>query len=181
MKSGGDQYCLNCGLPGKTRKRSYSSARTSYQAVTTKIHGQEEWPRRKQSEMSLSTIFVILNYILIPMILLSLPSVLSNELNSRQRDGGGSNFFAASPTPQHSPTADFGGGMGGDYDTNDMIMTCSRPVKSSRAAKYLAIKQLDIPCDMGDRKSAWCNLPGDKYPWYVLSFLLPCLLNSLLV
>ncbi|CAL8138728.1 unnamed protein product [Orchesella dallaii] len=51
---------------------------------------------------------------------------------------------------------------------DDMIMTCSRPTKSSRAAKYLAIKQLDIPCDMADKKAAWCNLPGDKYPWHAV-------------
>ncbi|ODN03955.1 hypothetical protein Ocin01_02695 [Orchesella cincta] len=61
-----------------------------------------------------------------------------------------------------SSQSEYGGG--GD----DMIMTCSRPTKSSRAAKYLAIKQLDIPCDMVDKKAAWCNLPGDKYPWHAV-------------
>lgn len=90
-----------------------------------------------------------------------------------QREGG-KDFFSHpqqnNHPHQHQQSIFGNGGIGGadfseDDGMSDMIMTCSRPVKSSRAAKYLAIKQLDIPCDMGDKKSAWCNLPGDKYPW----------------
>lgn len=47
----------------------------------------------------------------------------------------------------------------------DEYMTCSRPVKSSRAGRF----QVDLPCRGMDRDGeSWCNLPGPDYPWHAV-------------
>ena len=44
----------------------------------------------------------------------------------------------------------------------DEYMTCSRPVKSSRASR----QHIESPCEgMEHGKETWCNLPGPTYPW----------------
>lgn len=168
--SGGEQSCWRCGSESsdcnsriKQRSESYKkdSSDSDENGVRNPRKSHARWTDSYLVIMIISMIqwLLVINIVIV---VISPPMLVSAiDLNPHggfyQREGGRNEFYSASSSAQQQ--SDYG------EDMNDMIMTCSRPTKSSRAAKYLAIKKLDIPCDMGDKKSAWCNLPGDKYPW----------------
>lgn len=179
--SGGDDpHCTKCGHGGKASKSSdTASPRKREEKVSDSVNNDsndacsilnEKWRNKRRHQWTMSNLVIMIISMIQWLLVINIvfvvmsPSLVSAiDLNphggSYQREGGRNEFYSAIASSAQQQS-DYGDDM-----MSDMIMTCSRPTKSSRAARYLAIKKLDIPCDMGDKKSAWCNLPGDKYPW----------------